>query len=221
MGLAQTLAARVRVTMAKPVIGLTGGIASGKSTVARMFAELGIPVIDADSLAREVVAPGSAGLARIVERFGEEMLLPDGSLDRRRLGRLVFRDPRAREGLNALTHPLIAAKGAERIRALEGADAPYILYEAALLVENASYTSFSGLIVVAASPATQLARLMARDGSTEEEARARIASQLPLERKIAVADYVIRNEGSATDVRAQVREVHRRIVERFAAGVDS
>ncbi len=207
--------------MAKPVVGLTGGIASGKSTVARMFAELGVPIVDADALAREVVEPGSIGLERIVERFGAEMLLADGSLDRRKLARVVFEDARAREDLNGITHPLIAAKGAERIRDLQKTDAPYIVYEAALLVENASYKMFSALVVVAVSPVTQLARLMVRDGSTEEEARARIASQLPLERKVEVADYVVRNEGNIADLRAQVQDVHRRIVERFGAGGDT
>ncbi len=207
--------------MAKPVVGLTGGIASGKSTVARLFAELGVPVVDADALAREIVEPGSPGLARIVERFGASMLLPDGTLDRKRLARVVFEDPRAREDLNAITHPLIAAKGAERIRELQGTDAPYIVYEAALLVENGSYKAFSALVVVATSPITQLARLMARDGSTEDEARARIAAQLPLDRKVDVADYVIRNDGDASDLEAQVRAVHAKILERCAQGASA
>ncbi|MBC7173485.1 MAG: dephospho-CoA kinase [Polyangiaceae bacterium] len=205
--------------MSKPVIGLTGGIASGKSTVARMFAELGVPIVDADQLAREVVDRGSPGLARIVERFGSDVLAADGTLDRRKLARIVFDDPRAREDLNTITHPLIAAQGAERVRELQRTAAPYIVYEAALLVENGSYKVFSALIVVAANSVTQLARVMARDGSTEEEARARIAAQLPLERKVEVADYVIRNEGNTAELRAQVAEVHRQLLERFAVGV--
>jgi dephospho-CoA kinase len=202
--------------MPKPVVGLTGGIASGKSTVARMFGDLGVPLVDADALAREIVERGSPGLACIVERFGAEILLEDGALDRRRLARVVFEDPRAREDLNAITHPLIAAKGAERIRALQSTAAQYIVYEAALLVEGGSYKAFSALIVVAVEPVTQLARLMARDGSTEEEARARISSQLPLARKIEVADYVIRNETTLEALREQVHAVHAGLLERFA-----
>ncbi len=201
--------------MAKPVIGLTGGIASGKSTVARAFAELGVPIVDADEVAREVVEVGTPGLARIVERFGADVLRKDGTLDRKKLGRVVFEDARARQDLNAITHPLIAEKGAEKIRALQQTDAPYILYEAALLVENGAYKAFPALVVVTVDPVTQLARLMARDGSTDEEARSRIASQLPLEKKVEVADFVLRNDGDVEALRAQVRDVHRKILERF------
>jgi dephospho-CoA kinase len=201
--------------MAKPVIGLSGGIASGKSTVARAFLELGVPIVDADAVAREIVEVGTPGLAQLVERFGPSVLRGDGALDRKKLGRIVFEDAEARRDLNAITHPLIAQKGAEKIRALQATDAPYILYEAALLVENGSYKAFPALVVVAVDPATQLARLMARDGSTEEEARARIAAQLPLERKIEVADFVIHNDGDVRALRAEVQDVHRRILERF------
>jgi dephospho-CoA kinase len=201
--------------MAKPVIGLTGGIASGKSTVARAFAELGVPIVDADAVAREIVEVGTRGLGLIAERFGADVLREDGTLDRKRLGRIVFGNAQARRDLNAITHPLIAEKGAEKIRALQATDAPYILYEAALLVENGSYRAFPALVVVSIGPITQLARLMARDGSTEEEARSRIASQLPLEKKVEVASFVIRNDGDVESLRAQVLDVHRQILERF------
>ena len=199
----------------KPVVGLTGGIASGKSTVAAMLAELGVPVVDADALAREVVAPGTPGLAAIVTRFGESMLLADGSLDRKKLGELVFSDTEARGALNAITHPRIAAAGMEKLRTLADHPAPYRLYEAALLVENGLAKAFAALVVVTVDEATQLARLRARDGSSLEEARARIASQLPLATKVAAADYVIDNSGSATETRARVLVVHDALVERF------
>lgn len=194
--------------MAKRVVGLTGGIASGKSTVARMLVELGAALIDADQLARDIVRPATPGLARLVEAFGNEILREDGTLDRKKLGEIVFADGDAREKLNAITHPLIAQAGAERIAALQDSDAPYIVYEAALLVENGAHELFSGLIVVACTPETQLARIIARDDLTEEEAKARIVSQLPLEKKVEVADYVIENDGDLETTRAQVLALH-------------
>jgi len=202
----------------KPVVGLTGGIACGKSTVAAQLAELGVPIVDADALAREVVAPGTSGLAAIVERFGSDVLLADGSLDRKKLGERVFSDPDARRALNAITHPRIAAAGLEKLRALADHPAPYRVYEAALLVENGMAKAFAALVVVTVDEATQLARLMARDGSTEDEARARIASQLPLAKKVEVADHVIDNSGAPEDTRAQVRALHDTLVARFGGG---
>lgn len=199
----------------KPVVGLTGGIACGKSTVAAQLAELGVPIVDADALAREVVAPGTPGLAAIVERFGPDVLLADGSLDRKKLGEQVFSDPDARRALNAITHPRIAAAGMEKLRALADHPAPYRVYEAALLVENGMAKAFAALVVVTVDEATQLARLMARDGSTEDEARARIASQLPLAKKVEVADHVIDNSGAPEDTRTRVRALHDALVARF------
>jgi len=202
----------------KPVVGLTGGIACGKSTVAAQLAELGVPIVDADALAREVVAPGTPGLAAIVERFGPDVLLADGSLDRKKLGERVFSDPDARRALNAITHPRIAAAGLEKLRALADHPAPYRVYEAALLVENGMAKAFAALVVVTVDEATQLARLMARDGSTEDEARARIASQLPLAKKVEVADHVIDNSGAPAATRAQVHALHDTLVARFGGG---
>ncbi len=199
----------------KPVVGLTGGIASGKSTVAAMFAELGIPIIDADQLAREVVEPGTPGLARVVSTFGEGVLGPDGRLDRKALGDIVFRDPGGRETLNAIMHPLIAVAGAEKIAGLQNSPAPYILYEAALLVETETHERFAALIVVHAAESVQRKRLLSRDGLTLEEAESRIASQLPAERKLAVADYVVNNDGDMQATRERVRAVHRELSERF------
>ena len=200
----------------KPVVGLTGGIACGKTTVAQMFGDLGIPVIDADVLAREVVEPGTPGLARIVEAFGEDVLDAHGHLDRKRLADVVFEDEQARGKLNGILHPLIGAAGAEHIANLQDSPAPYILYEAALLVETGSYRAFSALVVVSADETVQRARLVERDHSTKEEADARIASQLPLTEKTAVADYVVVNDGDLEATRSQVVTVHEKLVSRFS-----
>lgn len=196
-----------------PIVGLTGGIASGKSTVARLFAELGVPVVDADEVAREVVEPGSEALGEIVETFGSEVVQADGTLDRKALGARVFADPVARAKLNAITHPRIAAASAQKIQARAESGAPYVIYEAPLLVENGLHHGMAATIVVAAKEETQLQRMMARDGLSEADARARIAAQLPLEKKLAVATHVIWNDGDREALRARVAEVHRAIVE--------
>jgi dephospho-CoA kinase len=196
----------------KPVVGLTGGIACGKTTVAKMFSELGIPVIDADDLAREVVEPGTSGLKLIVDEFGEGILDDSGRLDRKKVAELVFGDDEARETLNAIMHPLIGAAGAEHIMAHQDDPAPYLLYEAALLVETRAYEAFSALIVVSAEESLQRLRLIARDGFTVAEANARIASQLPLARKIAVADHVVTNNGDLDATQRQVVEIHEKLV---------
>jgi dephospho-CoA kinase len=200
----------------KPVVGLTGGIACGKTTVAKMFKELGIPVIDADELAREVVVPGTPGLQRIVEAFGKGVLDDTGRLDRKKVGDLVFGDEEERAKLNAIMHPLIGAAGATKIQAYQDGPAPYVIYEAALLVETGSYKSFSALIVVGADESLQRLRLIARDGFTVQEANARIASQLALARKIAVADHVVTNNGDIDATRRQVSEIHAKLIARFA-----
>ncbi len=201
----------------KPVVGLTGGIACGKTTVAKMFGDLGIPVIDADQLARDVVEPGTPGLEQIVRELGNGVLDGSGRLDRKKVGDLVFGDEAARETLNAITHPLIGAAGAKHMMAHQDNPAPYLLYEAALLVETSSYKAFSALIVVSAEESLQRLRLIARDGFTVAEAEARIASQLPLARKIAVADHVVTNDGNLEAMRRQVAEVHKRLVAQFAS----
>ena len=195
----------------KPVVGLTGGIACGKTTVAEMFEELGIPVIDADELAREVVEPGTPGLKQITDAFGQGVLDARGGLDRKKLGDVVFGDEEARKTLNAIMHPLIEDAGAERIESCEDDPAPYIIYEAALLVETNTHDAFSALIVVSADESLQRLRLIARDGFTVEEANARIASQLPLAGKIAVADYVVTNNGDLDATRKQVADIHEKL----------
>lgn len=203
--------------MQKAVIGLTGGIASGKSVVARELSALGVSVIDADVLAREVVAKGSQGLAEVVQAFGEDVLQPDGTLDRERVAARVFHDADARARLNAILHPRIAQLSLERIAAAQTTSTPYVVYEAPLLVETGSYKGLSALVVVATAPATQLARVVVRDGMSEDAAKARLAAQMPLEAKVAVADYVIHNDAGLAELKAQVADLHRALCERFVA----
>ncbi len=198
-------------------IGLTGGIASGKSTASRRFRELGVPIIDADQLAREVVAPGTDGLREIVRRFGEEVLDEEGALDRKQLGAIVFDDPHARRALEAITHPRIALLSMRRMAEIALSGAPYALYEAALLVEKGTDEAMDGLVVVAASPEVQLARLMARDALDEPAARARLAAQMPLEKKLARARWVIWNDGDRAALEARVDATHEAILA-FADG---
>jgi len=193
------------------VFGLTGGLASGKSTVAARLRALGVPVIDADAIAREVVAPGTPGLAAVAAAFGPSVLLPDGSLDRPALAALVFSDAEQRRRLNGILHPLIGAASAQRIADLSAAGEPIACYEAALLVENGIVDAFRPLVVVALPEETQVARAMARDGATEEQARARIAAQLPLSAKVAAADFVIDNGGTREETERQTDEVLEKI----------
>ncbi|MEO6420972.1 MAG: dephospho-CoA kinase [Polyangiaceae bacterium] len=200
------------------LFGLTGGLASGKSAVAARLRIRGVPVIDADLLAREVVTKGSSGLADIVEAFGPEVLDAEGSLDRRALAALVFSDEKKRKTLNAITHPRIAELGMERARELSERGEPLAAYEAALLVENGLESAFRPLVVVAAPPDVQLARAVARDGSDEDEARARLAAQMPLDQKIAAADFVIENASTLAALSQRTDEVLAAICERV--GVD-
>ena len=195
------------------VIGLTGGIASGKSAVAGMLRDLGAPVVDADLVARQVVEPGTPALAEIVARFGADMVDADGRLDRKRLADEVFSDLTARRDLNAITHPRIAQASAAAFAQLATAGHAVAIYEAALLVENRAHERLDGLIVVAVPEEIQVERLRARDGIDEAAARARLAAQLPLRDKVAVADWVIDNGGSLEETRARVAEVWRQVLE--------
>jgi dephospho-CoA kinase len=204
----------------KPLIGLTGGIASGKSSVSRILEGQGIDIVDADRVAREVVEPGSDGLVEIVRAFGEDVLRSDGSLDREKLGAIVFRDAGARARLEAITHPKIGARSAERIsQAMNGAS-PYVVYDAPLLIEVSGHRGMDALIVVAAEEANQVERAVARDGMTRDEALRRIAAQLPLAKKVALADYVVHNDASLAELEAATLDVHSQILTRFglAAG---
>ncbi len=192
------------------VFGLTGGIASGKSAVAARLRARGVPVIDADVLARDAVAPGTPGLAAVVEAFGPEVLLPSGELDRKGLARRVFGDKEMLARLNGILHPRVAALGVEQTAALAAGGEPLACYEAALLVENGLQHAFRPLVVVSAPEDTQLARAVARDGCTLQEARARLDAQLPLAQKVAVADVVIDNAGTLEDL---ARETDRALEE--------
>ena len=185
----------------KPILGLTGGIASGKSTAARMFEAHGVGVVD----------------AAIVAEFGAGVLDAQGGLDRERLAAIVFGDAQARAKLNAITHPRIGLRSMELLAALQQGPHPYLIYEAPLLVEVGAHRGLAALIVVAADPALQVERAMERDGATAEQAQSRIAAQLPLSEKVAVADYVIYNDGSLDTLRERVRTVHEAILERFGA----
>jgi dephospho-CoA kinase len=188
------------MTAAMHLFGLTGGIASGKSSVARVWRDLGLPIIDADVLAREVVMPGAPALADIRAEFGDSVLAPDGTLDRKALAAIVFADDAKRRRLNQLTHPRITALSLERAAELSARGEPLACYEAALLVENGVADAFRPLVVVTASPENQVKRAALRDGATEDDSRARVLAQTPLADKVKVADVVIDNDGSAEDL---------------------
>ncbi len=194
------------------LVGLTGGIACGKSTVARLLAERGAVVIDADRIARDVVEPGTDGLAAVVAAFGDGMLDADGRLDRAALGARVFGDAEARRRLEALLHPRIAAESLRRIQQALADGPPLVVYDAALLVEAGRADAFRPLIVVTAPAATQVARLVARDGLAPAEAEQRIAAQMPVAQKAALADHVIDNGGDLSDTARQVDALWRRLV---------
>ncbi len=186
------------------LFGLTGGIASGKSTVAAVFRREGVPVIDADEVAREVVRPGEPALAAIVATFGQAVLLTDGTLDRKRLGALVFEDATLRAKLDAIVHPAIAQRSAAHFARLEAE--PLVCYDAALLVERGMADAFRPLVVVAAPRALQRTRLVARDDLTEAEAEARLEAQAPVEAKIAAADLVVHNDADLQTLEARAHE---------------
>lgn len=196
-------------------IGLTGGIASGKSTVARMLAERGVPVIDADRLAREVVEPGTEALAAIAARWPQ--VVREGRLDRKALGAIVFADPGERRALEAIVHPAIRRESERRMAALEAEGVPLAVYEAALLIENGLDRVLDATVLVAAPEEVQVERLVARDGLDPEAARARIAAQLPLAEKRKRATFVIENDGNLATLRERVDRVWGEIERRFGA----
>ncbi|HLZ37350.1 MAG TPA: dephospho-CoA kinase [Mycobacteriales bacterium] len=186
-------------------VGLTGGIGSGKSEVARLLASYGAVVIDADALAREVVAPGTPGLARVVEEFGADVLTAGGALDRERMGRLVFADPDARQRLEAIVHPLVAERAAA-LMAAAPADA-VVVYDVPLLVENDLVSRYDVVVVVDAPDDVRVERLVRLRGMSEADARARLASQASREARLAVADVVVDNSSSLPALQRRVREV--------------
>lgn len=200
------------------LFGLTGGIASGKSAVAARLREKGVPVIDADQLARDAVAPGSAGLAEVVHAFGDGVLAADGTLDRKKLAEQVFQDDDKRKALNAIVHPIVTTLTFQRAAELRDLGQPLACYEAALIVENGVADAFRPLVVVSAPEPTQVTRACARDRAAEEDVRARIRAQMPLAEKVKAADFVIENEGSLADLYRRTDEVLAAICERL--GVD-
>jgi dephospho-CoA kinase len=198
-------------------VGLTGGVGSGKSTVAAILAELGAVVIDADAIAREVVEPGTAGLQAVVARFGPQVLTGTGTLDRAKLAAIVFSDEAARGDLNEIVHPLVGARTAELV---SGADpAAVIVQDIPLLVENALEGNFDAVVVVEADRATRLDRLQAR-GMSRPDALARMSAQAADEQRRAVADEVIENNGSRAELRDLVVAVWTRLLERGRGGLE-
>ena len=192
-------------------IALTGGIATGKSHVRARFESIGIPTVDADLLARDAVAKGSAGLAAVVRRFGTDVCEADGTLDRRKVGAIVFHDPDARRDLEKIVHPYVREMTERWFASLDPERAPFAVADIPLLFESQREADFDTVIVTACEPETQLRRLMARDGLGEAEARQRIAAQWPLEKKIASADYVIRTDGTFDETNGQVDAVVSRL----------
>ncbi|MDH6449188.1 MULTISPECIES: dephospho-CoA kinase [unclassified Streptomyces] len=200
-------------------VGLTGGIGAGKSEVSRLLVEHGAVLIDADRIAREVVAPGTPGLAAVVQAFGEEVLAEDGSLDRPRLGSIVFADPDRLAVLNSIVHPLVGA----RSRELESAAAEdaVVVHDVPLLAENALAPLYDLVVVVDASPDTQLDRLVRLRGMTEQDARARMAAQATREKRLEIADVVIDNDVPLDELHRRVREVWGDLVRRARASRQS
>ena len=190
------------------VVGLTGGIASGKSTVSQMLRELGAPIVDADLVAREVVEPGTPGLEEIADRF-PGVIGADGRLDREKLAARVFGQDEERRALNAILHPRIQRAVVEQVEALARQGHRLVIYDAPLIVENGLHQILDGVILVAVPREVQIERLMARNGVSHDAAEARIRAQLPLEEKKKVATWIVDNAGSLEHTRAQVESIWR------------
>ncbi|MFF6831077.1 dephospho-CoA kinase [Streptomyces sp. NPDC012438] len=195
-------------------VGLTGGIGAGKSEVSRLLVSYGAVLIDADRIAREVVEPGTPGLAAVVEAFGDDVLTPEGTLDRPKLGSFVFADAERLATLNAIVHPLVGARSAELESRAETGDV--VVHDVPLLTENGLAPLYDLVVVVDASPETQLDRLVRLRGMDEPEARARMAAQATRARRLAVADLVIDNDGPLDALEPQVRKVWDELARRAA-----
>jgi dephospho-CoA kinase len=201
-------------------IALTGGIATGKSHVRAQLASYGVPTIDADVLAREVVAPGTPGLEAVVRRFGTSVLNTSGALDRRRLAGIVFADAAARRDLEAIIHPAVRRATDTWFDALDVTAHPFAIADIPLLYEVGRDAAFDAVIVAACEPEAQVRRVMARDAVTEAEARQRLSAQLPIAAKVARADYVVRTDGTTDETNQQVWTLYHRLVKEGAV-VDS
>lgn len=190
------------------IVGLTGGIASGKSLVTRMLRELGSHVIDADKIVHDLLAPGQDVNREVIEHFGKDIRLPDGSIDRRKLGDVVFSDPEKRAWLNRCIHPRVFEAYHIQAKHISNREpGAIVVLDAALLIETGYHRNMDKVLVVYARREDQIKRLRERDRFTEEQAVARINSQMPLEEKKAVADYVIDNRGTREETEKQVREI--------------
>jgi dephospho-CoA kinase len=196
-------------------IGLTGGIATGKSHVRAVFEALGVPTIDADVLARDAVAPGSAAFEAVKTRFGPAVLDATGALDRKKLGDVVFADQQARRDLEAIIHPRVVETIDRWFSSLDPAAHRFAIADVPLIYEAGREGDYDAMIVTACEPDTQIRRVVARDGITEAEARQRIAAQMPLAEKVRRADYVIRTDGLVANTNAQVHDVYRRLMSTF------
>ncbi|HKW00605.1 MAG TPA: dephospho-CoA kinase [Vicinamibacterales bacterium] len=189
-------------------VALTGGIATGKSYCLTRFAELGVPTVDADVLAHRAIAPGTTGFDAVITRFGRDVLHPHGEIDRARLGQIVFADERSRQDLEAIIHPAVYQAISDWLAAIEAAGHSRLaIADIPLLYETGRHTDFHRVIVAACPAAVQMTRLMARNRLTEEEARLRLASQMPIEEKMRRADYVIDTSGTKADTDTRVRDV--------------
>jgi dephospho-CoA kinase len=204
--------------VAARIVGLTGGIGSGKSTVARLWRQLGAEVIDADAIVHELQAPGTPLLARIAAEFGPALIRKDGSLDREALGRIVFRDPEARQRLERIVHPAVGAEFANRLAAAQASGASLLVLDIPLLFESraqqtggASAMRFDAIVLVWVPREVQIQRTVARDGCTRDEAERRVAAQMPIDDKRALADHVIDNSGSPEQTERQLRALHAKL----------
>jgi dephospho-CoA kinase len=191
-------------------VGLTGNIASGKSYTARLFAEMGAHIIDADRVAHGLLSRGTKTCQKIVEAFGEQILAPDGEIDRKKLGRIIFSSPEKREQLNQLTHHDVGTEILRQIFELEQVSSQgIVIVDAALIVETGGYKMYDRLVVVTCDFLLQIARLMSRDQLSETEAKARMSSQMPIEEKLKLADYTIDTSGTLKQTRDQVEAIYR------------
>ena len=196
------------------VFGLTGGIGAGKSTVASLFQEAGIPVVFADDVGREVVSKGSEGLSAIVELFGPDLIDDTGNLDRRKLGGIVFKDPQKRTRLESILHPLVQDRSRSLFVQLGNAGNQIIIYESALLFETNRHTEMHGVILVSASEETRIARVQERDSSNAEDVRRRIQAQMADDDKRKLCEYLIENDGDIERLSAQVARVIPQLVQK-------
>jgi dephospho-CoA kinase len=198
-------------------VGLTGGIATGKSTAGQMFVELGCHLIDSDRITHQLFEPGQNVHRAVVEQFGRRIVAPDGTIDRRVLGDIVFKDPEARLKLNSLVHPAVIQRQQEWLNEIQQRDPKGVaIVDAALMIEVGTYKNYDKVIVVTCTPEIQKRRLLERSGLSEDAINARIRSQMPMTEKVKYADFVIDSSGELADTRRQVTEITARLRESAA-----